>query len=188
VTHVTTATFLSDIEQSFGPLPTPLMAAYPHTTDEEAREARLDFERDLRFGWDMWTWARLQAETGHNPVYYYSFRQQPPFPAGSVYEGWGASHFAELWYVFDHLDQEPWRWTAADRRVAGEVSTYWANFARSGNPNGPGFPPWPAFTNDESKVQYLGDPITTGAVTGIDSLKVFDAVYSDVRGKSFATP
>jgi para-nitrobenzyl esterase len=188
VTHVTTATFLSDIEQSFGPLSTPLMAAYPHTTDEEARKARLDFERDLRFGWDMWTWARLQAETGHSPVYYYSFRQQPPFPTGSVYEGWGASHFAELWYVFDHLDQQPWRWTAADRSVAGEISTYWANFARSGNPNGPGCPPWPAFTNDESKVQYLGDPITTGAVTGIDSLKVFDAVYSDVRGKSFATP
>ncbi|MFY9936228.1 MAG: hypothetical protein WAK33_05135, partial [Silvibacterium sp.] len=42
-------------------------------------------------------------------VYYYSFRQKPPFPAGSVYEGWGASHFAELWYVFNHLNQEPWR-------------------------------------------------------------------------------
>ncbi len=59
-------------------------------------EARLDLERDLRFGWDMWAWARLQAGTGHNPVYYYSFRQKPPFPAGSVYESWGASHFAEL--------------------------------------------------------------------------------------------
>lgn len=185
VTHVTTATFLSDIEQSFGPLPTPLIAAYPHTTDEEARKARLDFERDLRFGWDMWTWARLQAKTGRSPVYYYSFRQQPPFPTGSVYEGWGASHFAELWYVFDHLDQEPWRWTAADRRVAEEISTYWANFARSGNPNGPGVPPWPAFTNDEGKVQYLGEPITTGGVAAMDSLKVFDAVYSELRRKPF---
>jgi hypothetical protein len=43
---------------------------------------------------------------------------QPPFPAGSVYAGWGASHFAELWYVFDHLDQSPWNWTAADRKLA----------------------------------------------------------------------
>ena len=111
VTHVKAATFDSDIEHSFGQLPPPLIAAYPHATDEEARQARLDLERDLRFGWDMWAWARLQAGTGQNPVYYYSFRQQPPFPAGSVYEGWGASHFAELWYVFDHLDQEPWHWT-----------------------------------------------------------------------------
>jgi para-nitrobenzyl esterase len=140
VTHVKAATFDSDLANSFGPLPPALVAAYPHATDEEARQARLDFERDLRFGWDMWAWARLQAGTGKSGVYYYSFRQQPPFPVGSVYGGWGASHFAELWYVFDHLNQEPWRWTAADRTVADEVSSYWVNFARSGNPNARGFP------------------------------------------------
>jgi para-nitrobenzyl esterase len=101
VSHVKAATFASDLEHSFGQLPPALIAAYPHATDEEARQARLDLERDLRFGWDMWAWARLQARTGQNPVFCYSFRQQPPFPAGSVFEGWGASHFAELWYVFD---------------------------------------------------------------------------------------
>src|SRR5579872_7585185 len=59
--------------------------------------------------------------------------ESPPFPLGSVYAGWGASHFAELWYVFDHLDQSPWNWTAADRKMAEEISSYWVNFARSGN-------------------------------------------------------
>jgi para-nitrobenzyl esterase len=183
--HVKAATFDSDIEHSFGQLPPPLIAAYPHATDEEARQARLGFERDLRFGWDMWAWARLQAATGQKPVYYYSFRQQPPFPAGSVYQGWGASHFAELWYVFDHLNQEPWRWTKADRRVAEEMSSYWVNFARSGDPNGPSLPVWPAFTTAGSKVLYIGDPTTVGGVANIDSLSVFDAVYSAVRGKPF---
>ena len=140
VTHETAATFDSDMEHSVGQLPPPLLAAYPHATDEEAKQARLGLERDLRFGWDMWAWARLQAATGQKSVYYYLFQQQPPFPAGSVYEGWGASHFAELWYVFDHLDQEPWRWSNADRRVAEEMSSYWVNFAKSGNPNGPDLP------------------------------------------------
>jgi para-nitrobenzyl esterase len=134
----------------------------------------------------MWAWARLQAGAGQSSVYYYSFTQKPPFPAGSVYEGWGASHFAELWYVFDHLDQAPWHWSNADRKVAEEISSYWVNFAKSGNPNGPGLPPWPAFTNADSKVMYLGDPITIGGVASIDSLKVFDAVYTSVRGKLFA--
>ena len=186
VSRDTAATFDSDLEHSVGQLPPALVAAYPHATDEEARQAQLGLERDLRFGWDMWAWARLQAGTGHNPVYYYSFRQKPPFPAGSVYEGWGASHFAELWYVFNHLDQSHWNWTAADRKLADEMSTYWVNFARSGDPNGPGLPPWPAFTNAESKVQYLGDPITVGSVANIHGLSVFDAVYSTVRGKPFA--
>ncbi len=186
VTHETAATFDIDMEHSVGQLPPPLLAAYPHATDEEAKQARLGLERDLRFGWDMWAWARLQATTGRSSVYYYSFRQQPPFPAGSVYEGWGASHFAELWYVFDHLDQEPWRWSKADRRVAEEMSSYWVNFAKSGNPNGPDLPQWPAFTNAESKVEYLGDPITVGGVASIKGLTVFDAVYTTVRGKPFA--
>ena len=185
VTHETAATFESDMDHSVGQLPAPLLAAYPHTTDEGAKQARLGLERDLRFGWDMWAWARLQSATGQHSVYYYLFQQQPPFPTGSVFEGWGASHFAELWYVFDHLDQEPWRWSAADRRVAEEMSSYWVNFAKSGNPNGPDLPLWPAFTNTERKVQYLGDPITVGGVANIKGLTVFDAVYTTVRGKPF---
>jgi para-nitrobenzyl esterase len=188
VSLVKAATFDSDLEHSFGQLPPALAAAYPHATDNEAQKARLDFERDLRFSWDMWAWARLQVETGKASVYYYSFRQQPPFPAGSVYEGWGASHFAELWYVFDHLDQSPWRWTKADRKVAEEMSSYWVNFARSGNPNDPVLPPWPAFTTTNGPVLYIGDPVTVGGVQNIDSLKVFDAVYTTVRGKPFAAP
>jgi len=186
VTQVKASTFDSGIEQSYGALPAPLLAAYPHATDEEARQARLGLERDIRFGWDMWAWARLQAGTGRQPVYYYSFNQQPPFPAGSVYAGWGSSHFAELWYVFDHLNQSPWNWTAADRKLASEISSYWVNFARTGNPNGRGLPPWPAFTIADTKVQYLGDPIAVGGVASLNTLTVFDAVYSMVRGKPFA--
>jgi para-nitrobenzyl esterase len=186
VSQVKAATFASDVEHSFGALPPPLIAAYPYKTDPEAKQARLDLERDLRFGWDMWAWARLQAATGHSSVFYYSFRQQPPFPVGSIYEGWGASHFAELWYVFDHLNQEPWQWSASDRKVADEVSSYWVNFAKSGNPNSAGLPAWPAFTNTDSKVLYLGDPITVGVVASPAGLNVFDAVYAAVRGKPFA--
>jgi para-nitrobenzyl esterase len=186
VSHETAATFDSNLEHSVGQLPPALVAAYPHATDEEARQAQLGLERDLRFGWDMWAWARLQAGTGKSPIFYYSFRQQPPFPAGSVYAGWGASHFAELWYVFDHLDQSPWNWTTADRKLAEEISSYWVNFARSGDPNGPGLPLWAAFTNAGNKVQYLADPITVGGVANLKSLSVFDAVYTTVRGTPFA--
>ena len=53
-------------------------------------------------------------------------------------------------------------------------------------PTSRGVPPWPAFTNLESKVRYLGDPITVGGVASIHGLSAFDAVYSTVRGKPFA--
>jgi para-nitrobenzyl esterase len=186
VTDVKAGTFGADVERSFGQLPPAIIAAYPHASDAQAQQARLDLERDLRFGWDMWAWARLQTATGKNSVFYYAFLQRPPFPDGTVYQGWGASHFAELWYVFDHLQQEPWRWSPADRKLAQAMSGYWVNFARSGNPNGRGLPDWPAFALANSKVLYLTTPISVGGVMNGDSLSVLDGVYAGVRGKAFA--
>lgn len=184
VTAVSADRFEADIAASVGALPPALLAAYPHATDQQAREGRLALERDLRFGWDMWAWARL-ARNGRSPVYYYSFEQQAPFPDDSVYAGWGASHFAELWYMFDHLGQAPWAWRSADRRLAEMMSGYWVQFAATGDPNGGGLPHWPAFGSDGGQVQRLGDPIATGPVPALDYLQVFDAVYSGLRGKAF---
>lgn len=180
---VTAETFDTDIAAAFGALPPALLSAYPHATDGEARQARGDFERDLRFGWDMWAWARLQAGQGRT-AFVYNFAQRPPFPADSVRAGWGASHFAELWYMFDHLDQEPWAWSESDRRLADTMAGYWVNFARTGDPNGPGLPVWPAFTTTDQRVQRLADPISTSDVEGLPGLLVFDAVYGQVRGVS----
>jgi para-nitrobenzyl esterase len=132
----------------------------------------------------MWAWARLQAQFGKSRVHFYYFTHKPPFPTGSVHEGWGASHFAELWYMFDHLDQDKWPWSAADRQLANLMSRYWTNFAKSGNPNGSGLPTWPDFKVD-GKVMYLGESAVVGGVPNAESLSVFDAVYDAVRGKPF---
>lgn len=183
VSKVTAATFAADLTRAWGPLPPGIAAAYPFTTDDEARRARIALETDLRFGWDMWAWARLQARA-REPVYFYRFEQAPPFPPG-VRSGWGASHFADLWYMFDHLDQEPWAWTPADRRVAKAMSSYWVNFARTGNPNGPGLPQWPAFTPAQGNVLSLGNRIAASQPPVPASIQAFDATYDAVRGKPF---
>jgi para-nitrobenzyl esterase len=67
------------------------------------------------------------------------------------------------------------------------MSSYWVNFAKTGNPNGPGLPEWPAFSNAENKVLDIADPITVGGVPGINSLSTFDTVYTSVRSKPFGT-
>jgi len=87
VPHETAATFDSDLEHSVGQLPPSLVAAYPHANDEEARQAQLGLQRDLRFGWDMWAWARLQAGTGKSPAFttrFGSSRRSRPAPCTPV--------------------------------------------------------------------------------------------------------
>jgi para-nitrobenzyl esterase len=180
VSKVTAASFAADIAKSFGPLPPPLLAAYPFKTDDEAKAARIAFETDLRFGWNMWTWARLHSAVGA-PVFSYRFAQHPPFPPNSPYAGWGPAHFAELWYMFDHLDQAPWPWRAEDRRLAETMATYWVNFVKTGNPNGAGSPTWPTLAGPAGPVLVLADQPTAGAPDRPNALAVFDAVYTQLR-------
>ncbi|TNE41583.1 MAG: carboxylesterase/lipase family protein [Sphingomonadales bacterium] len=51
----------------------------------------------------------------------------------------GAPHCADMDYLFGLRD----RMTSQDEKVAGVWRDYWANFIRSGNPNGEGLPDWP---------------------------------------------
>lgn len=173
------ASFQADLAKTFGPLPPALLAGYTYSDDTSAQAARGAFERDLRFGWDMWAWARLQARAGA-PAYLYRFSRRPPFPDGSVRAGWGASHFAELWYMFGHLDQEPWAWSAADRRLSATMVDQWVAFARTGDPNGGGRPAWPRFEEADPKALELDDTIIAKPFAP-EGLTGFDVVYGAIR-------
>ena len=72
-------------------------------------------------------------------VYY--FNHAPP---GRNAEFYGSYHSSDLWYFMNSLREWPGQrpWTEADYRMADIMSTYLANFVKTGNPNGPGLPAW----------------------------------------------
>ncbi|HEY1426494.1 MAG TPA: carboxylesterase family protein [Caulobacteraceae bacterium] len=188
VGDVHAATFISGAPAWWPPpLRSPaILSAFPHATDDEARRSRVELETALRYGWDVWAWARLQAARGRGDVYVYRFDHRPPFPPDSIYADWGAAHYVELWYVFDHLDQQPsWPWTAADRRLADIVSSYWVNFVKRGDPNGPGVPRWPRFTKADGQALHLDDPVRAGAFPVNQGLANMDTLYDQARGARF---
>jgi para-nitrobenzyl esterase len=178
---VRAGTFAADLQRDFGPLPPSLLAAYPATSDAQARTSRAELERDLRFGYDMWTWARLQARSGKGKVFAYHFAHVPPYPAASSLAGSGSAHGTELRYVFGHLNQEPWEWTRFDRQLSESMIAYWTNFAKLGDPNGPGLPRWPAFTAETQQVLHLKDPIAVGGVVNRPALTLLDVLFGQVR-------
>ncbi len=174
--------FHESIASAFGPLPPDLIAPYPVQTTAQARESRIAFETDLRFGWNMSAWARLHAETGESSVYLYRFERQPPFPAASPYAGWGAAHFAELWYMFDHLGQADWQWQDADHALAETMANYWTSFIKTGNPNDSRTIQWPAFAAKTQELLILDGAVHTGVQDRPAAMAAFDAVYGALRG------
>jgi len=59
--------------------------------------------------------------------------------------------------VFDHPEIiKAWTTDATDRRVADQMSSYWVNFARSGDPNGSGLPDWTPYAPDAPKKMLIG--------------------------------
>lgn len=70
----------------------------------------------------------------------------------------GGFHGAEIAYVLHNLRYADWPWTDVDRKVANVASGYWVNFAKSGDPNGPGLPHWPAFDPNNGQLMIIGNP------------------------------
>jgi para-nitrobenzyl esterase len=173
------ATFDAGVAKAFGPLPPALMAAYRPKTDAEAFASLAHLQRDLRFGWDMRTWARLGSTTGHQAVFAYYFTHVPPYPAGSPYAHWGAGHWAEMRYVFDQLNLEPWEWTPRDRRLAEAMADYWTNFAKSGNPNGANLPTWLPYDIQHERALELGDEIKMIDYPNLVPIRILDGLFAN---------
>ena len=138
-----------------------VQALYPAGASGGVKSAFTQLMGDQILGYGNWAWAEAAAKYGKSPVYRYYFNRRPPAaPAFSLYPlaAPGAYHFAEILYVFNHLDLRPeWQWQEADRHLSDTMAAYWTNFAKTGNPNAGDLPRWEAYQpGSQGKVMGLG--------------------------------
>lgn len=137
---------------SFGELESEAKTAYDPDGTKTFNEIITKFNTD-------WVWgepARMTARTflaKNAPTYMYQFGYVPV--AAHQRSPFGAGHGSEVSFVFNTLNA---RWgppaepTPAEKELARVMNAYWANFAKTGNPNGAGLPNWPHYNNQNQNI------------------------------------
>jgi para-nitrobenzyl esterase len=175
---VTVQSLRDSAQQRFGPDTDTFLKLYPAQSDTEAWRAQADSMRDQIFGWEMRTWARMQTKTGKSKVYLYFFSHVPPGPAAARM---GAYHSAEIAYVFHNTHRPGRPWAETDHQLAEIMSSYWVNFATTGDPNGKDLPKWPAFDAEADLVMGFGDKVDVVPLPHKPELDFWEAYFENRR-------
>jgi para-nitrobenzyl esterase len=152
----TAAEFKAQMQRLFGERIEHFLKFYPAGSDDEARASHYASYRDFAFGWQMRTWVRLASKTGKSNAYLYYFTRVPPGPGSATLR---AYHAAEIPYVFHNLHLGTRAYEDADRKLSDLMSSYWVNFAATGDPNGRGLPKWPMYSEKSDVALELGTEI-----------------------------
>jgi para-nitrobenzyl esterase len=181
----TAAAFEKQIHDSYGPHADAILKAYPHATDAEAAQSSKDIFRETAFAWPTWIWARPQSQKGKNKAFVYYFDHRTPASPN------GANHGAEISYVFRNFGGPGGAPRPEDIELSDLISSYWVNFAKSGNPNNAGLPAWHAFSEDAQNAMFFNSAPSARPLPNVEKLRAFDAYYgwrrAEARAKA-ATP
>jgi para-nitrobenzyl esterase len=141
-----------------------VMKLYPHGSEKEIELSATALAADRFIAYSTWKWFDLHRNNSAQPVYRYLYSKLRPalvddsrssaLAGGTVKkdpnapkppEAVGAPHACEIEYCMGNLRLvKEYAWTEADHKVSETMLNYFANFIKTGNPNGDKLPEWSA--------------------------------------------
>jgi para-nitrobenzyl esterase len=150
----------------FGEAADEALRLYPGATNDEVTQSATALAGDRFIAFSTWKWIDTHARTGGKPVYRYFYsRPRPAMNPGKGTAGpaRGAAHSAEIEYAMGNLaTNDVYAWTPDDHRISETFQGFFANFVKTGSPNGGSLPQWPATGRDDD-VQVMHIDVDTRA-------------------------
>lgn len=144
---------------------------YPAATDADVHDAFVHFDTDYGFGFPVHRFAWNVARSGQKTWFYYF-----TYAARSErYAKLGAFHGIENRFLTGWFRPSLWGApTEEDKKLADIMMGYWTKFAKTGDPNGLGLPPWPLYDPKTDLVLEIGHEVKLRPTPHLDRFAVFE--------------
>ncbi|MFN8431783.1 MAG: carboxylesterase family protein [Spirosomataceae bacterium] len=162
--------FITRVKKEYPETFDQVLKLYPHANADEVAMSSTQLASDRFISYSTWKWTDLAVNNGTKPVYRYLYSKLRPdlvdntlasgLAGGTVKadgntprpKALGAPHACEIEYCMGnlHLVKE-YAWTPDDYKVSETMLNYFANFIKTGNPNGDKLPVWPSAAKGDDK-------------------------------------
>ncbi|HEX2608567.1 MAG TPA: carboxylesterase family protein, partial [Flavisolibacter sp.] len=144
---LTRSVYQSAVKKWYGDDAEDVLKQYPVKKDEEVAAMATALASDRFIGYSTWKWITAHNNTATKPVYRYFYEKPRPAVVKDTNANhnpaMGAVHSAEIEYAMGNLESNKvFAWNQDDYTVSRIMQEYFANFIKTGNPNGTGLPSW----------------------------------------------
>ena len=192
----TLAEYEQEMNARFGEWAPKFKAMYPAKTDADVLDARSNIFRESAFAWPSYAWVNLQQKTGKGKIwmYYLDQPQKNTFRPDAISKG--TNHACDMAFIFGHpFSFMPF--TEQDWGISKMMTTYFANFVKTGNPNDNGekvddnpahgapLPYWPIYSRDEETVMRFHNGASLISQPNRAEVDLWEEYYKDMRAKLY---
>lgn len=150
---MTVEAYNKEAKTKYGDKANTYLSIFPASTIEEVKAAKQKLTL-LNFAGMP---AHLLAGFNSKQTYLYQFGHVPPNKAD--FPDFGAFHTSEVPYALHTLHTWERPWKQADKDLENIISSYWVNFAKTGNPNGNNLPEWKSYDKHSGNIMLLDDKV-----------------------------